>query len=59
MPPRVNPVYMGDVETQPKGQEICPFCGLPIEPGQETATVKGKRLHFACYQEESGGAITS
>jgi len=39
--------------------ETCPYCGLPIDPGQATATVNGKLMHFSCYQEQSGGAPVS
>lgn len=52
-------MHMGDAENPTEEREICPFCGLPIDPGQETATVKGRLMHFACYQEESGGVPAS
>ena len=39
--------------------QTCPYCGLPIDPGQATATVNGKLMHFSCYQEQSGGAPVS
>lgn len=52
-------MHMGDVQDTNAELDICPYCGLPIDPGQETATVKGKRMHFSCYQEESGGVPAS
>jgi hypothetical protein len=33
---------------------ICPFCNLPIEPGQETAELNGQLMHFDCYREKTG-----
>ena len=52
-------MHMGDIESTTVELETCPYCGLPIDPGQETVTVKGKRMHFSCYQEESGGVLAS
>jgi hypothetical protein len=52
-------IHMGDIESTTVELETCPYCGLPIDAGQETATVKGKRMHFSCYQEESGGVLAS
>ena len=57
MPASLNPIIrMPDATSE---TETCPYCGLPIDPGQATATVNGKLMHFSCYQEQSGGAPVS
>ena len=50
---------MPDKDSVGKENETCSYCGLPIEAGQESTTVNGKPMHFACYQEASGGVAAS
>ena len=42
---------VSEIEAQ---NPVCPFCGLPVEPQQESAEVNGEKLHFDCYREKSG-----
>ena len=65
MPALLNPIIrMPDATSETASSattelQTCPYCGLPIDPGQATATVNGKLMHFSCYQEQSGGAPVS
>ncbi len=41
------------------GVEVCTYCGQPISPGQAKTTVNGKPMHVSCYQEQTGGTVSS